>query len=65
MIKPYRCIFEYFLKKYSLRPEECLLIDDQQENIKAARALGMHAVRIKNGNYRALLRKLKKRDILL
>ena len=45
MIKPDREIFEYLLKKYGLRAEECLFIDDMQENVEGARAAGMQAHR--------------------
>lgn len=64
MIKPYKCIYEYFLEKYNLNPEECLLIDDRPENIKAARLYGMYAIRLKNENYKKLTRTLKKWQIL-
>jgi putative hydrolase of the HAD superfamily len=39
--KPDRRIYEIFLKKYSLIPEECLYIDDLEINVKAAEISGM------------------------
>lgn len=41
LVKPNREIFEYLLKTYSLKPEECLFIDDRQANIDGAKAVGI------------------------
>lgn len=43
-IKPDHTIYEKLFDRYSLTPEECLFIDDQEPNIQAARQLGMNAV---------------------
>jgi len=64
MIKPHKCMFAYFLQKYQLNPHECLLIDDQLENIEAARKYGIQTIHLKKQHYHRLGRKLKKRDIL-
>lgn len=50
IIKPNLKIYEYLLEKYNLKPEECLFIDDREENVDAARAANMNAVVFKN-NY--------------
>ncbi len=50
MIKPDKEMFEYILKKLGLEAEECVMIDDTHENIKAAKELGMHAVKYKSVN---------------
>lgn len=42
MMKPGAEIFLHLLGECGLRPEECLFIDDRQDNIAAAAALGMH-----------------------
>ena len=42
--KPGNRIYEILLKKYSLNAEESLFIDDLEENVKAARAIGMNAI---------------------
>jgi HAD superfamily hydrolase (TIGR01509 family) len=39
--KPGIEIYRYFLDKYSLKPEECLYVDDIEENIDAADSAGM------------------------
>lgn len=64
MIKPYRCIYEYFLEKYDLKPEECLLIDDRPENTRRARLCGMYAITLKNGDYKQLERTLEEWHII-
>lgn len=40
-IKPEPMIFQYFLDKHKLKAEECIFIDDQEENILAAQELGI------------------------
>jgi putative hydrolase of the HAD superfamily len=39
--KPDVRIYEALLEKYSLIPEECLFIDDNEKNVKAAEKIGM------------------------
>lgn len=43
-LKPEREIYELFLSKFGLRPEECVFIDDRPDNIEGARKEGMHGV---------------------
>lgn len=45
LIKPDLQIYRSLLKKYDLKAEECLFIDDHEENVVAARQLGMKAIR--------------------
>jgi len=45
LAKPEAAIFHACLKVVGSRPEECLFIDDRAENVEAARALGMQAVK--------------------
>jgi epoxide hydrolase-like predicted phosphatase len=42
--KPDSRIYDIFLEKYSLIPEECLYIDDLEVNIKAGKAAGMNVL---------------------
>lgn len=46
--KPSQQIYQYALKKLNLRAEECIFIDDREENILAARKLGFHAIQFKS-----------------
>lgn len=41
MKKPNKEIFEYFLSKFGLKPEECLFIDDVQKNLDGAAEAGI------------------------
>ncbi|MBR5372370.1 MAG: HAD family phosphatase [Oscillospiraceae bacterium] len=43
--KPDPEIYRRLFRKYNLKPEECLFIDDLQKNIDAAKALGMSGIR--------------------
>ena len=44
MIKPNADIYKYLLKEYSLCADECVFIDDREENVEAARTLGMKGI---------------------
>jgi putative hydrolase of the HAD superfamily len=39
--KPEKKIYEILLEKYSIKPEECLFIDDIEINVKTAEGIGM------------------------
>ncbi|MBY0357591.1 MAG: HAD family phosphatase [Candidatus Obscuribacterales bacterium] len=43
-IKPDSQIYEHALAGLGLEPEQVLFLDDRQENIEAARSLGMHSI---------------------
>ncbi len=57
IVKPDKEIYEYLLKKYSLKPEECLFIDDREDNVLAAKKLNINAYQFKNdyGSIRLML----------
>ena len=56
MAKPDNRIFKYFLKKFELQAEKCLFIDDNLQNVMAARHNGMKAICFKDASQlRALL----------
>lgn len=44
MVKPEPGIYEALLRKYDLKAEECVFLDDKPENIEAALALGFHGI---------------------
>ena len=46
--KPDLQIFRYLLDTYSLEPQASVFIDDQQDNIEAARALGFNGIVYQN-----------------
>lgn len=41
MLKPQIEIYRYLLDTYDLKPEECLFIDDRQDNVKGAEETGI------------------------
>ncbi|MDZ7316740.1 MAG: HAD family phosphatase [candidate division KSB1 bacterium] len=43
-LKPDRKIFQEACRRFDLSPEECIFIDDRQENIQAAQDIGMHGI---------------------
>ena len=48
VIKPASEIYTKLIDKYDLLPEECLFIDDHQDNVAAAKKCGMKAIRFEN-----------------
>ena len=46
--KPDPEIYRRLCARFSLRPEECVFLDDTQANVDAARAYGMQAIRFEN-----------------
>lgn len=59
IIKPDLKIYKYLLEKYHLRAGECLFIDDRQENVDAAKNIGMHGVVFRDnyGDIRKMIEK--------
>lgn len=48
LIKPDPKIYQRLLNRYHLTAQECLFIDDNAENVAAARTQGIHAVQFTN-----------------
>jgi len=44
IIKPNPEIYRHLFRKFDLKPEECVFVDDKARNIEAARELGMHGI---------------------
>ena len=44
LLKPEKAIYEKFFEVFSLKPEECLFIDDTLANIEGSRAAGMDGI---------------------
>jgi putative hydrolase of the HAD superfamily len=58
MLKPDVEIYKTFLNKYGLKGEECLFIDDRQDNIEGAGKAGLNTFRFE-GDYEKVLGLLK------
>lgn len=61
-LKPEARIFKILFERYSLKPEECVFIDDNADNIAGALAVGLNAIRFTGRE--ALLESLKKEGII-
>ncbi|HEX4488872.1 MAG TPA: HAD family phosphatase [Terriglobales bacterium] len=48
MVKPDPAIYRHTLKELGVAAENTMFIDDREVNIKAARALGIHAIQMKS-----------------
>ena len=48
MIKPDKEIYECLLDTFSLKPEECVFLDDRKKNVEAAKALGINGIWFEN-----------------
>lgn len=44
MIKPNEDIYQLLLERYELTPNQCVFLDDREENLVTARTLGFHTV---------------------
>ena len=60
LIKPRKAAYQDLIKRYKLNPKDCLVIDDQAVNLKAAKELGFETFLVRPGNYRELQRILTK-----
>lgn len=65
LIKPEREIYTTFLAKYNLAPQDCIFIDNLEENIVGAQKAGIDGVLLENGDYDKLRADLKNRNVLL
>lgn len=44
LVKPDPAIYHLALNRFGLKPDEALFVDDRQDNVDAAAAVGMHGV---------------------
>ena len=56
MLKPEKEIYEFLRNEFELNLEECVFLDDRQENIEAAKAAGIQGIWFQN--YRQAKKKL-------
>ncbi len=48
LIKPMPEIYQLLIDRYSLKPEECVFLDDTLRNLEAAEKFGIHTIHFKN-----------------
>lgn len=64
VVKPDRKIYEILLERYSMKPGECVFIDDNQDNVDMAKVLGINAIRFDNiGNVKEHLETLLNKQL--
>lgn len=64
VVKPDRKIYEILLERYSLKPGECVFIDDNQGNVDMAKVLGINAISFDNiGNVKEHLETLLNKQL--
>lgn len=63
LLKPEDAIYQAFFRKFGLKPEECLFIDDSPANIEASENAGMAGI-VFHGDAAYLRRQLADRGIL-
>ena len=61
MLKPDVKIYEAFLRKYGLSAEECLFVDDREENVNGAQAAGMNTFQFK-GDYGKVIERIREEN---
>ena len=54
-VKPYISIYTTLIDRYSLKVNECLFIDDNENNIKTANELGMIGKLVEPDNYKSVI----------
>ena len=62
VVKPCHRIYELFTEKFSLKPEECIFIDDANANVAAAIACGWQGI-VFHGDAEELKQKLRKAGV--
>ncbi len=62
--KPHPDAFGHVMDCNGLAACECIFIDDQLENVEAARKLGMVGIQVKDNNYKEVKKELKKLNVL-
>lgn len=64
LMKPDPLIFDHILKEHNLTAADCILIDDQAENIEAAKECGMTGLLLEDHNYKKLKKQLEELHVL-
>jgi len=60
LVKPEREIFDYFLHKNNLSPQECIFIDDQEQNVQAAQNIGITSLQYSDAEHSKIIDNLQK-----
>ena len=63
-VKPEDEAFSYVIHTYNLVPSECILIDDQEENIRAAQRNGLQGILLEHSNFQKVRSQLQNYRVL-
>jgi putative hydrolase of the HAD superfamily len=63
-IKPHKSAFQYVLEHDNLKAEDCIFFDDQDDNLRAAEACGMKAIKVTGDNGHKIHKQLKELGVL-
>jgi len=64
MIKPDKEIFDYFLHKHNVLPQDCIFIDDQEQNVQAAQNVGITSLQYSDTEHDKIIYSLQKLGVL-
>lgn len=64
ILKPNPQAVDIFLKTHALKPNECLMIDDKQENISIIEQFGMHGITFDHNKFNELVQKLIEHNVI-
>lgn len=62
-IKPYESIYNILINRYNLIPEECLFVDDKEDNMITANRLGILGKKVEPDNYDSIINLLEQYNI--
>ncbi|MFB9058223.1 HAD family hydrolase [Mariniflexile ostreae] len=61
--KPFKAIYDITLKRFKIKPDQAIFIDDNLRNVEAANTLGIHGIHFKTPEL--LIQQLEKNNISL
>lgn len=62
-IKPYKSIYNTLINRYNLICEECLFVDDKEDNVLTANSFGIHGKNVVPDDYDSIISLLEKYNI--
>ena len=62
-VKPNESIYSVLINRYNLIPEECLFVDDKEDNVITANKIGMFGEKVEPDDYNSIINLLKKYNI--
>ena len=58
-VKPYKAIYNVLLKRYNLIPNECIFLDDNQNNIETGNSMGIISKKVEPDDYDSVIQIIK------